>query len=328
MHKICLLFCLLMFSSANNFAYEDPRKFPDMDPKYVNISILDPNQKVGYTVGDYINREITLTVKEPFKLIEESLPIVGYEKRYRGQLLGISLKAINISKKTKDGLTTYVIKLKYQIFTNNVVAKPASITADYYRFINPNEPKKIQKFRVPAFTFAISPIAIFGDVKIENDMSPYRGPFLKDKIPEENKIKFSLFALIIILLSFIYIYGRYTWLPNRTFSMVYRRFKKQKPSAANTKKIITALHAGFDNLIEQSLFEDNIALLIKKNGSFKHIEKELHTFFKISRALFFQKHIKLDQDELNKWLINFSLHCRMCERKLIVNPKDIKGISF
>ena len=328
MHKICLLFCLLMFSSANNFAYEDPRKFPDMDPKYVNISILDPNQKVGYTVGDYINREITLTVKEPFKLIEESLPIVGYEKRYRGQLLGISLKAINISKKTKDGLTTYVIKLKYQIFTNNVVAKPASITADYYRFINPNEPKKIQKFRVPAFTFAISPIAIFGDVKIENDMSPYRGPFLKDKIPEENKIKFSLFALIIILLSFIYIYGRYTWLPNRTFSMVYRRFKKQKPSAANTKKIITALHAGFDNLIEQSLFEDNIALLIKKNGSFKHIEKELHTFFKISRALFFQKDIKLDQDELNKWLINFSLHCRMCERKLIVNPKDIKGISF
>jgi len=328
MHKICLLFCLLMFSSANNFAYEDPRKFPDMDPKYVDISILDPNQKVGYTVGDYINREITLTVKEPFKLIEESLPIVGYEKRYRGQLLGISLKAINISKKTKDGLTTYVIKLKYQIFTNNVVAKPASITADYYRFINPNEPKKIQKFRVPAFTFAISPIAIFGDVKIENDMSPYRGPFLKDKIPDENKIKFSLFALIIILLSFIYIYGRYTWLPNRTFSMVYRRFKKQKPSAANTKKIITALHAGFDNLIEQSLFEDNIALLIKKNGSFKHIEKELHTFFKISRALFFQKHIKLDQDELNKWLINFSLHCRMCERKLIVNPKDIKGISF
>ncbi len=328
MHKICLLFCLLMFSSANNFAYEDPRKFPDMDPKYVDISILDPNQKVGYTVGDYINREITLTVKEPFKLIEESLPIVGYEKRYRGQLLGISLKAINVSKKTKDDLTTFVIKLKYQIFTNNVVAKPASITADYYRFINPNEPKKIQKFRVPAFTFAISPIAIFGDVKIENDMSPYRGPFLKDKIPDENKIKFSLFALIIILLSFIYIYGRYTWLPNRTFSMVYRRFKKQKPSAANTKKIITALHAGFDNLIEQSLFEDNIALLIKKNGSFKHIEKELHTFFKISRALFFQKHIKLDQDELNKWLINFSLHCRMCERKLIVNPKDIKGISF
>ena len=140
---------LVNVSSANTFAYEDPRKYPDMDPKYVGISTLDPNQKVGYTVGDYINRVITLTVKEPFKLIEESLPIVGYEKRYRGQLLGISLKEIDVSKKIKDDLTTYTIRLKYQIFTNNVVAKPASITADYYRFINPNEPKKIKKFRVP-----------------------------------------------------------------------------------------------------------------------------------------------------------------------------------
>jgi len=328
MRKVCLFICLLMFSSATIHAYEDPRKFPDIDPKYIDIDVLDPNQKVGYTVGDYIEREIYLTVREPFKLIEESLPIVGYEKRYRGQLLGISLKAIDVSKESTDEFSTYLIKLKYQIFTNNVVAKPASITADYYRFINPNEPKKIQKFRVPAFTFAISPIAIFGDVKIENDMSPYRGPFFLNKIPEENKIKFSLIALLIISLVLVYIYGRYTWLPSRTFSMVYKRFKKQKPSAANTKKIITALHSGFDNLIEQSLFEDNIPLLIKKNSSFKHIEKELHTFFKISRALFFQKHIKLDQDELNKWLVNFALHCRMCERKLIVNPKDIKGISF
>lgn len=328
MHKIYLFICILIFSSTTILAYEDPRKFPDIDPIYIDIDILDPDQKVGYTVGDYIFREINLTVRKPFKLIEESLPIVGYEKRYRGQLLGISLKEIDISKETKDEYSNYLIKLKYQIFTNSVTAKPASITADYYRFINPNEPKKIQKFRIPEFTFAISPIAIFGDVKVENDMSPYRGPFFLDKTPDENKIKFSLLILLIISLMFVYIYGRYTWLPNRTFSMVYRKFKKQKASAVNTKKIITALHAGFDSLIDQSLFEDNIPLLIKKNSSFKHIEKELHTFFKISRALFFQKHIKLDQDELNIWLINFALHCRMCERKLIVNPKDIKGISF
>jgi hypothetical protein len=39
-----------MFSSANIFAYEDPRKYPDMDPKYVGISTLDPNQK-GWLYG-------------------------------------------------------------------------------------------------------------------------------------------------------------------------------------------------------------------------------------------------------------------------------------
>jgi len=328
MHKFFIFLYIFIFTSSTTMAYEDPRKFPDIDPSFIELEISDPNQKVGYTVGDYITRQIKLKVKEPFKLIEESLPIVGYEKRYRGQLLGITLKDIGISKTVSEDFSSYDIKLKYQIFTNNVVAKPASITADYYRFINPNDPKKIQKFRVPEFTFAISPIAIFGDVKIENDMSPYRGPFFLNQIPHENKIKFSLSALLVIALIFTYIYGKYTWLPNRTFSIIYRKHKKQKPSAKNTKKIITALHAGFDNLIEQSLFEETIPLLIKKNSSFKHIEKELHTFFKISRALFFQKHIKLNQNELNEWLINFSLHCRMCERKLIVNPKEIKGISF
>ena len=185
MHKIYLFICILIFSSTTILAYEDPRKFPDIDPIYIDIDILDPEQKVGYTVGDYIFREINLTVRKPFKLIEESLPIVGYEKRYRGQLLGISLKAIDISKETKDEYSNYLIKLKYQIFTNSVTAKPASITADYYRFINPNEPKKIQKFRIPEFTFAISPIAIFGDVKVENDMSPYRGPFFLDNTPDK-----------------------------------------------------------------------------------------------------------------------------------------------
>ena len=42
MRKIFSLICLLLFSSATIFAYEDPRKFPDVDPKYIDISILDP----------------------------------------------------------------------------------------------------------------------------------------------------------------------------------------------------------------------------------------------------------------------------------------------
>ncbi len=166
--------------------------------------------------------------------------------------------------------------------------------------------KKYKNLECPKLTFAISPIAIFGDVKIENDMSPYRGPFFLNQITQENKIKFSLSALLVIALIFTYIYGRYTWLPNRTFSIIYRKHKKTETlSAKNTKKIITALHAGFDNLIEQSLFEETIPLLIKKNRSFKHIEKELHTFFKISRALFFSKTYQAKPNELNEWLINF-----------------------
>ena len=152
MRKIFSLICLLLFSSATIFAYEDPRKFPDVDPKYIDISILDPNQKVGYTVGDYIEREIYLTVKEPFKLIEESLPIVGYEKRYRGQLLGISLKAIDVSKESTDEFSTYLIKLNIkslQIMSLQSLPQLQLITIDLLILTNQKKYKNLEYLHLP-----------------------------------------------------------------------------------------------------------------------------------------------------------------------------------
>ncbi len=111
MHKFFIFLYIFIFTSTTTIAYEDPRKFPDIDPSFIELEISDPNQKVGYTVGDYITRQIKLKVKEPFKLIEESLPIVGYEKRYRGQLLGITLKDIDISKQFQKIFLAMILNL-------------------------------------------------------------------------------------------------------------------------------------------------------------------------------------------------------------------------
>ena len=144
MHKNLLIFILLFFS-LNVFSYEDPKKYKDIDPSFIKIIIKDPDQKVGYTVGDKISREIIFTVKKPYQLVEESLPIEGYEKRYRGQKLGVVLQNIKYLKKDEGEEVRYKINLTYQIFTNNVVAKPASVTADYYRLINLADSENILK---------------------------------------------------------------------------------------------------------------------------------------------------------------------------------------
>ncbi|MGA0730406.1 MAG: hypothetical protein ACO3N8_05360, partial [Methylophilaceae bacterium] len=89
-----LLFFTLVLISQIAFSYEDPNKYPDLDEKFYSLSIQEPSQKVGYFVGDIIQRQIKLSIQEPYKLIEESLPIAGYEKRYRGQLLGITLREV------------------------------------------------------------------------------------------------------------------------------------------------------------------------------------------------------------------------------------------
>jgi mxaA protein len=328
MHKFCGI--LLFFYVMGLNAYEDPNKFKDVDPKFVELAIIEPKQLVGYTVGDIIDRHITISIKKPYQLIEESLPIVGYEKRYQGQLLGMTLKDIQFNKKSIKDSVTYKILLKYQIFTNNVVAKPAFITADYYRLINPAEPDKIVKFRIPELTIATSPIAIFGAVKVEDDMSPFRGPLTIETISSKMKVKYGIFGFVISILTLFYIYSRYSWFPkqSRFFSHVYRQYKKSNANEKEIENFVAALHHGFNQTINQALFINNKEVLFKKNNSFKYIESEINDFFKLSKAINFEKKTNFNRVDSCAWLIIFSLHCRMCERGLIVDSGDIKKLGF
>ena len=156
----------------------DSQNLPDVREGIVTIKTIDPVKLVGYTVGDVIEREVILTIKAPYALIETSLPITGYEKRYKGQVIGIELKSVSHTKEVNDDSTAFDIKLAYQVFTNNVVAKNAALGPEYLNLINTKNSKDLVKYRIPSLDIAISPIAIFGQVKIENNMSDFRGPML------------------------------------------------------------------------------------------------------------------------------------------------------
>lgn len=317
MHKI--IFLLLFYFSTNIYSYEDPNLYSDLDEKFFVLKVHDPKQKVGYTVGDFIAREIDLEIKEPYKLIEESLPIEGYEKRYRGQVLGIILQKIQTIKNKNN----YKINLKYQIFTNNVVAKPASITADYFRVINKNNPKEVLKIRIPSFTFAISPIAIFGEVKVENDMSDFRGPILKENLTNLKNIYLSIFFIMISSLVLLYIYTRFTLLPGfkKTFLPIYKKYRKIKSLNENT--FIRDLHNGLNQMSNKTLFQNNLNDLYKNKMAFKSIHEELIFFFALSNNILFKK--KKITDKEIAWLKKFSFHCHCCEKGLNIDKQQINN---
>ena len=88
--------------------------------------------------------------------------------------------------------------------------------------------------------------------------------------------------------------------------------------------MISDLHSGFNKTVNQSLFESNLEPLLKKNKSFNNIKDEIHVFFNLSRSIFFENSKVIDYKKTHAWLKLFSLHCRMSERKLIVDPKDIR----
>jgi mxaA protein len=309
---------LLMLLVATRFAHaEGEELLPTVKDGVVDISIIEPERSVGYTVGDIVARTVTLTIKKPYKLLETSLPIVGYERRYKNQLVGIDLYSISKVKKEDSDTTTYVINLAYQIFTNNVVAKHGALPQEYLKISDGG--KNLYKFRIPSFDIAISPIAIFGAVKIENDMSPLRGPLLLDPTPEKQRLKVLVTILALSLLGLLYILGRRAWLPmmGGPFARAYRVLNKLPKSEDGLQKGVSTIHAALNATAGNSIFRDNTQLLLDKKQRFAPMQADLEKFFDLSRHVFFESGAsQLNTAEGLAWLKHFCRRCRDCERGL------------
>ncbi|HSG92947.1 MAG TPA: hypothetical protein VK999_04485 [Methylotenera sp.] len=322
-YALMLFMCIAPFSA---FAL-DSQDLPDVKDGIVTIETKDPVKLVGYTVGDVIEREVTLTIKAPYKLIDTSLPIPGYEKRYRGQLIGIELKSVEHEKEESKQQTVHKIKLAYQVFTNNVVAKNAALGPEYLNLINTTDKKELVKYRVPSITIAISPIAIFGQVKIENNMSPLLGPLLMKDDKEKQAVKISMIAIVLSLLGLLYILGKSAWLPRMggAFAKAYRAVRRTDNTEAGLKQAISAIHSAFNTTSGISVFNDNLSAFLHNHPDFYPIRPEIEQFFGLSRQTYFEPSFKSDNkfghdNNPHQWLIKFTRHCRDCERGLIPEP--------
>ena len=161
-------------------------------------------------------------------------------------------------------------------------------------------------------------------------MSPYRGPFKIDVKGHIKNLKYSIAGLIICIILLLYIYSQFSWIPgqNKFFSYVYKKNKRNKPLQKNNEQFIEDIHNSFNKTIGNTFFKDNKIILYEKNKNFKYIEKELDIFFNLSRNIFFEQNKKINHEAVHKWLLLFCKHCRMCERKLIVDKKDISTFTF
>lgn len=315
------LFILALFSIASPLALAiDSQTLPDVDEGVVSISTTDPFKRVGYTIGDVIEREVVLTINAPYKLIETSLPIVGYEKRYRGKVIGIELKNIEHTKVEHKGSTTHTIKLAYQVFTNSVVAKNAALGPEYLNLINTKNTKQLVKYRIPSLDIAVSPLSIFGQVKVENNMSPFLEPLQLKDTQERKWLNVAIGVLALSLLALLYILGKHAWLPRMggSFAKAYRSVKKSPSNEDGLKQAISAVHRAFNQTAKMSVFNDNLDEFLKYNPNFIHIKSEISQFFGLSRQVYFEPTAahKVGANPL-QWLVKFTRQCRDCERGLI-----------
>lgn len=303
-------------------AYADDTISPAMPANLVSLTTIEPERDAGYTVGDILERTVKLQVKKPYTLVKSSLPIVGYERRYKGQIIGIELKTISTSEESSSDSTTYTLKLAYQVFTNNIVAKPAFLPAETIKFTGDN---KVYQFRVPEWGFRISPIAIYGSVKLEDDMSPLRGPLLMSSSKDHQRLQWLRVVFGLSLLGLLYILGARAWLPmmGKPFARALRDIRKLPKDAQGLQQAVSRVHQSFNTTAGNSVFSDNLDGFISSNPGFAPIRADIEKFFGLSRQVFFEPqaaHSVGDNPAL--WLQKFVRACRDCERGL--KPDAIK----
>ena len=320
-HSMALLLAVVgLLLNAAFVSAAETVLLPAMNDADVKVTTIEPERDVGYTVGDILQRTIVLDVKKPYSLQETSLPIVGYEHRWKGQPSGIELRKIENEKNDMGESTQYVLRLDYQVFTNNVVAKPAALPAEVIKFKGNN---KLYQYRIPSWNFRISPLAVFGSVKIEQDMSPFRGPLLIDANPDKLRLKVLIGALALSLLGLLYVFGSHTWLPRMggPFARAYRDINKlRKLPATDTalKQAVARVHQSLNATAGSSVFGDTLDNFLQKKPAFTPIKADIEHFFGLSRQVFFEPQAAHQVgDSPFGWLREFCRRCRDCERGLI-----------
>jgi len=313
-----LAMCLLVFSQAS--VARD--MLPSIDEQYIDVEIIDPTRDAGYVVGDILDRKITLTVKKPYQLIKESLPIVGYEHRYRGKKSGIELVKINIDTEQAADSETYVMDLSYQVFKTDRVVKPAALRAEVLRMRH-LEKDEVLQYRIPDFTFRISPLSLIGQIQMDKEMYPFIPPLTINNEKVIFNIKLLAAVLALSLLGLLYIFGAYAWLPRMgaPFAKAYREVKKLSNSPEDIKAAVTCVHQSLNKTAGVSLFNNNLDAFIAQRPAFAPVKEEIEQFFGLSHEVFFEDASQpLATDDPKTWLLQFCRRMRDCERGLRPEP--------
>lgn len=316
-HTLLHVFILIWATCHATLTFAEV-KLPEVDSQYIDVEIEDPTRDAGYVIGDILHRKVTLAIKKPYQLVKESLPIVGYEHRYKGQVSGIELSKIDVIQSESADGETYTLDLYYQVFKTDRVAKPAALRAEILKLRN-TEKKEVVQYRLPSFNFRISPLSVIGQIKLDQEMYPFIPPLTLDNSKVIFNLKILATILALSLLGLLYILGTHAWLPRMgaPFAKAYRDIRKMNDTPDGIQQAVTRVHEALNKTAGASLFSNNLDAFIANNPAFMPAKQEIDAFFGLSHQIFFQdaSH-KLNDDNQKPWLLKLCRTLRDCERGL------------
>ncbi|HYN54658.1 MAG TPA: hypothetical protein VES38_08145 [Methylotenera sp.] len=279
------------------------------------LRIQNPQKQIGYMVGDVFTRTLELDVKAPYKLSSASIPAKNLSQK------GIELSTVKVTEKQTSKITRYQIQLQYQIFTNGATVKKLEIAKHPLKITHAGKSLTIT---VPAWRFRVSPLAVHGEVYIEQDMSPYRGPMLVESANSKLLLGTFLGITLIAALGLIYINADRAWFPGMggPFALSYRKISslgahQNSEDIALIQQATTSIHHAFNQTYGENVFATDIDVFLQKHPAFRNIRQEISHFFKESNHVLFAVNAN-DKTKISiAALIKFCEQCRHCERSVV-----------
>lgn len=291
-------FCLLLALSTQ--AADDPR---------YSMRIDNPQRDVGIIVGDVLTRTVNLGVMPPYALASSSLPAKGLNRR------GIELRDIDVVKGSTSGATRYTLRLDYQVFTSADTSTKVALPAETLQLTGNGKPVKVM---VPAWNFRVSPLAANNETHIEQDMSQFRGPMLRETATAKRLLPAFITLIALSSIALLYLNGSRRWLPGMggPFAAACRQLRHLPANGA--QQAVTAIHQAFNRTFGTNVFITDMPQFLEAHPRFLPLRHEIEDFFSLSNTVRFGSG-STDRYTLHK-LRYFCVLCRDCEREPFALP--------
>lgn len=273
------------------------------DEQPYKLQIQEPVKKVGYFVGDIIERSIKIETSKSYRLSIGSLPVKGITRN------NIELHDIKLIESHKGDHATYFIQLKYQIFARADYAAKFNLPEETLTLV---ESDKSLNISIPTWSFTVSPLASKAEAYIAEDASSYRGPMLVEFGYFVPAFMGSLLVVIASLFGLIYINGNDTWLPKMggTFASSYLKIATLSDGNEQLEDATNLLHQSFNKTYGENLFQRDIERFVKTHPSFKPEVAAIKEFFQQSNCILFGEEVSAQNGLLEmKRLAKVFRHC-------------------
>lgn len=282
---------------------------PAADDARYSLQIRNPDRDLGYIVGDILTRTVVLEVPPPYVLAPSSLPAKGRNRH------GIELREVDLAQSAASDATRYTLRLDYQVFSSAATSKKVALPPETLQLTAAGRPIRVA---IPAWHFRVSPLAAHDATRIEEEMSPFRGPMLRETAPGQRMLAAFIALIAFSLVALLYLNGSRRWLPGMGGPFAAACRKLRRLPADGAQQAVSAIHQAFNLTFGANLFEADLPAFFEAHSRFLPARREIEDFFHLSNSVLFGPGTS-DSYTIHK-LNYFCKLCRDCERQPFALP--------